>query len=75
MKPQARWSPSWCMHVEGRFEFRTPDWEEDEDFQRVDMICLCCQAFWRVFCYSGRVDKRIEKFAILHKECWAKPLP
>lgn len=71
---ELRWSPSWCTHVEGRFRPRTPDMDDDEP-QRIDIVCLCCGSFWRAYCHSGRVDKRIELFALLHKECWVKPLP
>jgi hypothetical protein len=48
---------------------------DDDEPQRIDIVCLCCGSFWRAYCHSGRVDKRIELFALLHKECWVKPLP
>jgi len=48
---------------------------DPEEPQRIDIICLCCRTYWRSFCYTGRVDKRISMFALLHRECWGKPLP
>ena len=48
---------------------------DPEDPQVVDMLCLVCRAFWRGYCYSGRVDRRIEAFAILHRGCWYHAVP
>lgn len=61
------------MHVEGVVRPRGPD--DEEDPLTIDMRCLVCGAFWRAQCYSGRWDRRIEKFALVHKPCWFGPVP
>jgi hypothetical protein len=72
--PPFKWSPAWCAHVEGYFYPRTEDMDP-EDPQVIDMVCLVCRTHWRAFCWSGRVDKRVERFAILHRECWYRTVP
>jgi hypothetical protein len=48
---------------------------DPEDPQVVDMLCLVCRAHWRAFCHSGQVDKRIERFALVHRDCWYHAVP
>lgn len=48
---------------------------DPEDPQVIDIVCLVCQAHWRAFCYSGRWDRRIERFALIHKDCWYRAVP
>jgi hypothetical protein len=72
--PPLRWAVPWALWVEGYFFPRTADMDP-EDPQVVDILCLVCRAHWRAYCYSGRVDKRIEKFALFHRECWYRAVP
>ena len=67
------YSPDWCPHVTAEIRPKYADWEPGEDALVVDMQCACCGGSWRSFCYSGRFNIRVGRFAILHLECWHRP--
>lgn len=46
----------------------------DEDPLKITMRCLVCESRWKTICPSGLWSRRIELFALVHYECWHKPV-
>ena len=36
------------------------------DAQVIELSCSECEGTWRSYCYSGRINRRIERFALVH---------
>jgi len=62
-----RYSPPWCLHVEGSYEPRVLDRETMiPEPQRVYAVCRECKAEFRTTCASGQVRAHIAQFARVH---------